>query len=312
MRRWLRFRRRFRQPVAPTWLPPALIRNVPGRGEIFYRHHIGGEAGAPTLVLLHGWTASADLQWFTAYQALGARYPFIAMDVRGHGRGLRSELPFTLEDAADDAAALVRDLGLDHVVVLGYSMGGPLSLLTAQRHPELVSGLVLVATALEFNSGTERFQWWMLSILEGFFRSRLWKRVAWKSFDRLGRRRPDLAPWLPWLAAESHRGDPTALTQAGRALRHYDARGFARSIDRPAGVLVTTEDTMVRPVKQRALAAALDARVTDIAGDHFVCWGKADEFAVALRAVVDDVVSRSTSEAAPLGRAVPTGARQPL
>ena len=87
MRRRLRFRRRFRQPVAPTWLPPALIRNVPGRGEIFYRHHTGGEAGAPTLVLLHGWTASADLQWFTAYQALGARYPFVAMDVRGHGRG---------------------------------------------------------------------------------------------------------------------------------------------------------------------------------------------------------------------------------
>ena len=311
MRRRLRFRRRFRQPVAPTWLPPALIRNVPGRGEIFYRHHTGGEAGAPTLVLLHGWTASADLQWFTAYQALGARYPFIAMDVRGHGRGLRSELPFTLEDAADDAAALVRDLGLDHVVVLGYSMGGPLSLLTAHRHPELVSGLVLVATALEFNSGAERFQWWMLSVLEGFFRSRLWKRVVWRSFDRLERRRPDLAPWLPWLAAESHRGDPTALTQAGRALRHYDARGFARSIDRPAGVLVTTEDTMVRPVKQRALAAALHARVTDVAGDHFVCWGKADEFAAALRALVDDVVSRSTPEAAPLDRAVPTGAPRP-
>ena len=84
---------------------------MPGRGEIFYRHHTGGEAGAPTLLLLHGWTASADLQWFTAYQALGERYPFVAIDVRGHGRGLRSEVPFTLEDAADDAAALVRHLG---------------------------------------------------------------------------------------------------------------------------------------------------------------------------------------------------------
>ena len=68
---------------------------------------------APTLVLLHGWTASADLQFFTAYEALGQAYSFVAVDHRGHGRGIRNTRdPFRLEDAADDAAALIRALGL--------------------------------------------------------------------------------------------------------------------------------------------------------------------------------------------------------
>jgi pimeloyl-ACP methyl ester carboxylesterase len=91
------------------WVPPGRTAQLPGRGEIFYRHHERPDAPA-TLLLLHGWTASADLQFFTAYEELAEQYSFVAVDHRGHGRGIRA--PFTLEDAADDAAALVRQLGV--------------------------------------------------------------------------------------------------------------------------------------------------------------------------------------------------------
>ena len=105
----------------------------------------------PTLLLLHGWTASADLQFFTAYETLAEAYSFVAVDHRGHGRGIRNARePFRLEDAADDAAALVEALGLGPVILVGYSMGGPISMLFWRRHPELVAGMVLEATALEW------------------------------------------------------------------------------------------------------------------------------------------------------------------
>jgi hypothetical protein len=57
-------------------------------------------------------------------------------------------------------------------------------------------------------------------------------------------------------------------------------------------VVLTTGDRAVRPAKQRALAAAVGARVFELAGDHFCFWANAKEFADATRQAVDEVVSR--------------------
>src|ERR1039458_8056338 len=89
----------------------------------------------PAGLLLHGWTASADLNFCPVYARLAERYRVIALDLRGHGRGMRSTEPFSLEDCADDAAALLDEVGAGPVVVVGYSMGGPVALLLARRHP---------------------------------------------------------------------------------------------------------------------------------------------------------------------------------
>src|SRR5207247_8352784 len=120
-------------------LPPAQIVSIPERGELFVRRG-GREAGTPVL-LLHGWMASADLNWFLLFDALGERHPIVAPDLRGHGRGPRSPGGFTLEDCADDAAALLRHLGIERAIVVGDSMGGPVALLLLRRRPELVAGL---------------------------------------------------------------------------------------------------------------------------------------------------------------------------
>src|SRR5687768_16475505 len=95
-------------PMRLPWLPPGRTVRLEGRGEMFVRWHQHPDPTAPTLLLLHGWTASADLQFFTAYEALAEHYSFVAVDHHGHGRGLRSSIPFTLELAADDAAGVVR------------------------------------------------------------------------------------------------------------------------------------------------------------------------------------------------------------
>ena len=137
-------------------MPEGRLVRVEGRGELFARLHRHPDPDAPVVLLLHGWTASIDLQFVTAYEALAARCTFVGIDHRGHGRGLRTPDAFTLEDAADDAAALVRQLGLGPVIAVGYSMGGPISMLLARRHPDLVRGLVVQATALAWNAHAAR------------------------------------------------------------------------------------------------------------------------------------------------------------
>ena len=57
------------------------------------------------------------------YAPLSRRFRVLAMDHRGHGRGIHSRRPFRLQDCADDVAAVADATGTDRFIVVGYSMG---------------------------------------------------------------------------------------------------------------------------------------------------------------------------------------------
>ena len=273
------------------WLPPGHTMVLPGRGEVFYRYHRHANPAAPTLLLLHGWTASADLQFFTAYEALAEHYSFVAIDHRGHGRGLRSPAKFDLVEVADDAALLVQSLGLAEVVTVGYSMGGPISLLLTQRHPQLVRALVVQATALEWRAKWyERLEWKTVHVMGPVLRSSMFPRwMRWGIRRLLGPNHP-LEQYVPWLACELSRNDTFSLVHAGQSLSRYDARVFASALGKPAASMVTTRDRLVKPRKQRALADALNAFVVEVPDDHLASWTSPDAFAKATVQLVQHVV----------------------
>jgi pimeloyl-ACP methyl ester carboxylesterase len=292
-------------PTAPftlPWLPAGRVVSVAGRGEFFIRHHRHADPTAPTVLLLHGWTASSDLQFFTAYERLADVCSFVGIDHRGHGRGLRTPDPFTLEDAADDAAAVLRELGIEGAIAIGYSMGGPISMLFARRHPDLARGLITQATALEWN-GTlrERLQWRWLPLMASLLRSRTAARFMKRFLERMLHDGHVLRHYVPWMRGESQRADIDTIVEAGRALSAYDATAWASTLGVPAGMLVTTNDRLVKPRKQRALAAALGAEIREIPTDHLGPWERPDQFVsatVELLAVV-------SAAASPVGSAPP-------
>jgi pimeloyl-ACP methyl ester carboxylesterase len=279
-------------PPIPPPLPPARIVLVPGRGELFVREQEGPDDG-PVIVLLHGWTVSADLNWWSVFESLTDVGRVIAVDHRGHGRGMRSEERFSLEAAADDVAGLLEVLGVRSAIVCGYSMGGPISMLLWHRHPALVDGLVFEATALEWRaSRRERWIWKTMAAVEWFFRSSFSASAVDRVIEKGLQREPSLEGHRAWFKAELGRGDPRQIADAGRALGRYDARPFAHGVDVPVSVVVTTKDRLVRPRKQRALARATRAEVFELAGDHDVCWLQGDEFAKSTRDAVQSVIER--------------------
>ena len=224
--------------------------------------------------------------------ALTDSYRVIALDLRGHGRGLRSAEPFRLEDCADDAAALLDQLGAGHVIVVGYSMGGPVGLLLARRHPGQVAALVMQATALEWRgTARERMFWRLLPVAEPGLRvggdAALVERVLREAVEEA----PELGVYRPWLAAEFRRGLARELGDAGRALSRYDARPWASQLGLPAVMLITTRDRLVRPSKQRKLAVALHAQVFEIDADHDLPLVRGDEYARLTRLAVDTAAS---------------------
>jgi pimeloyl-ACP methyl ester carboxylesterase len=283
-------------PPVPPRLPPGRVVSLPGRGEVFVRDS-GGPPAAPTVLLLHGWTASADLNFFPVYDCMAGTYRVIAPDARGHGRGMRSAEPFSLEDCADDAAALLDLTGADRVIAVGYSMGGPVGMLLAQRHPGRVQALVMQATALEWRDAAyERLVWRLLSVMELGLRLGTTDGVVERFLRLTAEGQPELEALRPWLAAEFRRGLAPEIADAGRALSGYDARPWVAHLGLPAAMLVTTRDRLVRPAKQRELAAALNARVIEIDADHDLPLARSADYARLTRLAVDTVAATAFAD----------------
>ncbi len=262
-------------PVPPLPLPPGRTVLVPERGEFFVRDS-GGDG--PPVLLVHGWMFPSDLNWLQSYRPLrDAGYRVLAMDLRGHGRGLRSGDPFRLVDCADDAAAVLAQLDVGPVLAVGYSMGGPVSQLLARRHPEQVAGFVLCATALDWSDPRQKVAWRAmggLRLLLGLF-----PRGVWTAGMRLAG-----APSREsnWVASELSRGSARDLAEAGRELGRFDSSGWAGELEQPRAVVLTSEDRLVPPRKQRALADALGVAPLVLDADHDACSQDAERFVAVL------------------------------
>jgi pimeloyl-ACP methyl ester carboxylesterase len=254
-------------------LPEGQMVDLPGRGSAFVRV-AAGPAGAPTVLLLHGLMATADLNWSLAIPALATRFNVVAPDLRGHGRGMPTKR-FSGEECADDLAAILASLGTGPVIVVGYSLGGLIAQVFVRRHPDLVAGLVLCATASRFDVPTARG---FMSLVEGVAR-RLPERV---------RRAALLAAMAPrsancdrgrWLMSEVRRHDSRALLEAIAEAARFDSTSWLGDSTCGAAVIVMQDDRVVSAEAQRALARVLKRGFTfEIPGDHFACIKRPDEF----------------------------------
>ncbi|MFN2609013.1 MAG: alpha/beta fold hydrolase [Acidimicrobiales bacterium] len=299
---WARHSRNFLRPLPdgddevtlPPPLPDGNVVFVPERGEMFVREAPGASQG-PTVLLLHGWTLSADLNWFSGvYDVATRRGRMVAPDLRGHGRGLRSTEPFTLDAAVEDVAGLIRELELGPVVTVGYSMGGSLSLLLAHRHPELVAGMVLASTALQWRASVrERAVWAVLGGVEWVMRLGAPEGITDRYLRQAVEEAPDLKPYRSWLKAEARRGDPVDIAASAKELTRFDARSFAGGLEVPTVVVVTCNDHLIRADKQRALADAVPgAKALEVQGAHNAWMVKPEEWAGAIDEAIDLVLQQ--------------------
>lgn len=257
---------------------------------------IPGPPDAPTVLLVHGWLASGGLNWFQAFDDLRDRYRVVAPDLRGHGRGIRSRRRFTLADCADDLAALIEELACGPVIVVGYSMGGPVAQLLWKRHPDLVDGLVFVATSSSFVPGMRERFIFASAMAAAAGGTRMGQQATRLPIRAIRERIPTDAFGRPssmrrWAAAEMRRHNPRTILEAGQAIGNYNARRWVGGIDVPTACVVTTRDLAIRPPEQARLAFAVrDATIHRVEDGHTVCARPG--FGLPVAAAVADVAAR--------------------
>lgn len=99
--------------------------------------------GEPALVFVHGWSNNRSI-WDAQVSHFSKTYKVITVDLPGFGESGNNRQTWTIASFGEDVATVINKLDLDQVVLVGFSMGGPVVIETEKSVPDHVAGLVLV------------------------------------------------------------------------------------------------------------------------------------------------------------------------
>lgn len=123
---------------------------LPGGDQLQVRQD--GPAGAPTIVLLHGF-ASSLRWWQNEVPLLDAHYHVVRFDLLGHGGSSKPSGGYSMEHQAQLIDEALHQFGVHRALIVGHSMGGLVATALATRDPSLAAGVVLLDSPPTASSG---------------------------------------------------------------------------------------------------------------------------------------------------------------
>ncbi len=230
-------------------MPTAAVRDI----EMAYES--AGPIGGAPLLLVHG-LGNSSLVWQGAVPGLvAAGCRAVTGDCRGHGGTSKPEGPYSIEQLADDWAALHAHLGLAPAHWIGSSMGGAIAMAAALRHPARVASLILVDAWAKTDAAfaavlAERVEVLTTQGIDAY------ARLAFpQAFGETYRTAHPEAFEL--YRARVAKTDVRALTIAAGALTRHDLKDRLGEIRVPATVIVGEADALLPPRHSEAIAAGI-------------------------------------------------------
>ena len=99
--------------------------------------------GSPTLIFVHGWANDRSV-WDAQASYFSEQYEVINLDLPGFGESGSNREAFTIASFGQDVATIIERLGLEQVVLVGFSMGAAVVVEAAGSFPEPIIGVVIV------------------------------------------------------------------------------------------------------------------------------------------------------------------------
>lgn len=184
--------------------------------------------GERALVFVHGWLGNASW-WEPVMRHFAPTHRVVAVDLAGHGLSGAARADWSVARFADDVAAVVTKLELEHVVLLGHSMSGAITVEAARRLGERVELLVPVDTLNDLDWDLPPEVWDQFfgglradfpSAVEGFFRGMLFRPSS----------PPEVVARVVGEARAAEPGRAVAMLEGSKA---YDLRAAVRALTVP-------------------------------------------------------------------------------
>jgi pimeloyl-ACP methyl ester carboxylesterase len=188
--------------------------------------------GERTLVFVHGWLGNASW-WEPVMRHFAPTHRVVALDLAGHGLSGSARTDWSVARFADDVGAVVTALGLEHVVLLGHSMSGAITVEAARRLGERVELLVPVDTLNDLDWDLPPEVWDQFfgglradfpNAVEGFFRGMLFRPSS----------PPDV---VARVVGEARAAEPARAVAMLEGSKAYDLRAAVRGLGAPIHAL---------------------------------------------------------------------------
>lgn len=218
------------------------------KGKLYYETYGNGR----WLVLVHG--AWANLGWWRwQIPEFSQHYRVLAFDVRGHGWSSPLERPYTVSGFAKDLKTLLQEVGATEVALVGWSMGGIISIEYCLNNPQEVKALALIATRGHRNPMMKlriRFQdlWTRLSLMmdfadyEGFTYEDQVQREVRSMFSSATPQEV-----VDWVMADLRNNPRRNFLEVAKSLWDWEAAERLRNIRVPTLIMVGDKDTRTPP-----------------------------------------------------------------
>ncbi|TVR99638.1 MAG: alpha/beta hydrolase [Wenzhouxiangellaceae bacterium] len=125
--------------------------------------------GEPVLVFIHGWSCDARY-WRAQIPYFASAHKVVSIDLAGHGHSGLDRDDYTMAAFGQDVKAVLDDLDAGQAILIGHSMGGPVSVKATELMPDRVIGIVGVDTFQDVGQAMseEESEAWIRPLREDF------------------------------------------------------------------------------------------------------------------------------------------------
>lgn len=241
-------------------------------------HKIAGDG--PPVVLLHGATGSPESYWAPQIPVLSEHFQVILMQYPGYGAEDDEGAEFSIPNTARALNALLDELSVEEVSLVGLSLGGAVSLQFALDYPDRVRRMVLADTLSGVR--TERFRrfldYALIGAIEQGGSDLMYDINLIFAFSEryLDETREELeAGKAGWRSIDVPR-----YTAMLRAIREWSVDDRLHEIQTPALVLWGSEDIELPRVYSDRIASALPRAILSVieGAGHKSCSDLPDQF----------------------------------
>jgi pimeloyl-ACP methyl ester carboxylesterase len=258
-----------------------------------YVERVADQPGAPTIVMLHGYTGSKE-NWYRLAAALEGHYRLVIPDLPGWGESeRRRDADYGYAAQAANVAAFIRQVSDEPVVLLGHSMGGGIAAVVAARYPREVARVGLLdASGVRFKDNQ-----FGIEVLAGRNPFAVTDEASLEHYLGILFHDAEARPPIPWPASRAliarRRADgafeQSVLDRIGRSQARFLPGELASTIVQPALLLWCRQDAVIDASAMDQFAAKMPQASTALLDGcgHMSLMEQPDAVAAAVTVLIE-------------------------